>query len=278
VVLLETSPLLSYLFFSHVVSAKATSDSPVSDHSEELTALKLRSEKLESELATAQAALTEAHDLVESLREEVQQMRADMVEGRSREAAVLEGREKEKEDLRKEAQTYKSEGDALRKTMADQQLDVNRTKQRYIADNAALQTRFDELQQRFDELSKRQEVVVTPMIVALEENAVNGAWQSPEQPSTPTWGSQHVPQTLTLMESPTIHRPGSPEVPPLDPPTPQFTPMSRNIQVPDQSPSPVRLSRSQKFKAKRAAKKQAQENQGEPGVHSGRVDVLVEAP
>jgi hypothetical protein len=107
VVLLETSPLLSYLFFNHVISAKATSDSPVSDHGEELTALKLRSEKLESELAAAQTALAEAHDLVESLREEVQQLRADMVEDRSREAAVLEGREKEKEDLRKEAQAYK---------------------------------------------------------------------------------------------------------------------------------------------------------------------------
>ena len=164
-VLLETSPLLSYLFFSHVISAKATSDSPVSDHSEELTALKLRSEKLESELATTQAALTEAHDLVESLREEVQQLRADMVEDRSREAAALEQREKEKEDLRKEAQTYKvgesrnitvcqkpdfdtlqSEGDALRQAMTNQQVDATRTKQRYIADNAALQTRLDELQ------------------------------------------------------------------------------------------------------------------------------------
>lgn len=112
--LLETSPLLSYLFFSHVTSTKATSDSPVSDHSEELTALKLRSEKLESELATAQAGLTEAHDLVESLREEVQQLRADMVEDRSREAAVLEEREKEKEDLRKEAQAYKVWGPEIR--------------------------------------------------------------------------------------------------------------------------------------------------------------------
>ena len=163
--LLETSPLLSYLFFSHVISAKATSDSSVPDHSEELTALKLRSEKLESELATAQTALMEAHDLVESLREEVQQLRADMVEDRSREAAALEEREKEKEDLRKEAQTYKvevfrnfavcrepdldtlqSEGDALRQAMTNQQIDATRTKQRYIADNAELQTRLDGLQ------------------------------------------------------------------------------------------------------------------------------------
>lgn len=107
VALLETSPLLSYLFFSHIISAKPAPDSPVSDHSEELSALKLRSEKLESELVVAQAALTEAHDLVENLREEVQQLRADMVEDRSREAAALEEKEKEKESLRKEAQAYK---------------------------------------------------------------------------------------------------------------------------------------------------------------------------
>ena len=121
VALLETSPLLSYLFFTYVVSTKATPDSPVSDHSEELSALKLRSEKLESELAAAQMALTESHDLVETLREDVQQLRADALEDRSREAAILEEKEKEKEkekgkekekekereDLRREAQTYK---------------------------------------------------------------------------------------------------------------------------------------------------------------------------
>jgi chromosome segregation ATPase len=167
VALLETSPLLSYLFFTYVISAKETPDSPVSDHSEELSALKLRSEKLESELAAAQAALTEAHDLVETLREEVQQLRADTIEDRSREAAVLEENEKEKEDLRKEARTYKvrkdqgtcpsvsrrsdfdllqSEVDALRRTMANQQLETTRTNQQRIADNAALQTRFNELQ------------------------------------------------------------------------------------------------------------------------------------
>ena len=107
VALLETSPLLSYLFFTYVISAKETSDPSISDHSEELSALKLRSEKLESELAAAQAALTEAHDLVETLREEVQQLRIDTLEDRSRDAAVLKEREKEKENLRKEAQTYK---------------------------------------------------------------------------------------------------------------------------------------------------------------------------
>ena len=106
VALLETSPLLSYLFFSHVISAKATPDSPVSDHSEELSALKLQSEKLESELATTQMALTEAHDTVESLREEVRQLKADVVEVRSREAAALEEKEREKEDLRKQAQAH----------------------------------------------------------------------------------------------------------------------------------------------------------------------------
>jgi hypothetical protein len=121
---------------------------------------------------------------------------------------------------------------------------------------------------------------VTPVIVALEveENAVDGGWESPEQPSTPTWGPQHVPQTLTLMGSPTIYRPGSPEVPPLDLPTPQVTPVSRDVHASDQSPSLARLSRSQKFKAKRAAKKRGQENQGEPGGRSGRAEVIVEAP
>jgi len=111
VALLETSPLLTYLFFTYVVSAKATPDSPVSDHSEELSALKLRSEKLESELAAAQTALTESHDLVETLREDVQQHRADTLEDRSREAAVLKEKENEKEDLHREAQTYKVRGD-----------------------------------------------------------------------------------------------------------------------------------------------------------------------
>jgi len=107
VALLETSPLLSYLFYSCVISAKTPPDSPLSDHSEELSALKLQSEKLESELAATQAALAEAHNMVESLREEVLQLKADLVEDRSREAAVLEEKEREKEDLRKEAQTYK---------------------------------------------------------------------------------------------------------------------------------------------------------------------------
>lgn len=105
--LLEASPLLSYLFFTYAISAKAPPDSPVSDHSEELSALKMRSEKLESELAAAQVALTEAHNTVESLREEVQQIKADMLEDRSKQAAVLEKKEGEKKDLYREAQKYK---------------------------------------------------------------------------------------------------------------------------------------------------------------------------
>lgn len=109
ITLLEASPLLSYLFFTHVISAKAApADSPASDQSEELSALRMRSEKLESELAAARVALTEAHDMMESLREEVQQVKADMVEDRSRQASVLEVKEAEKGDLRREAQKYKA--------------------------------------------------------------------------------------------------------------------------------------------------------------------------
>ena len=107
VALLEASPLLSYLFLTHVVSAKMPPDSPVSDHSEELSALKLRSEKLESELTATQVALTAAHNMVESLHEEVLQVKADMAEIRSKHTAVLEEKEGEKEDLLREAQKYK---------------------------------------------------------------------------------------------------------------------------------------------------------------------------
>ena len=107
VALLEASPLLSYLFFTHVISARAAPAFPVSDQSEELSILKMRSEKLESELAAAQVALTEAHDTVESLRKEVQQVKADVTEDRSRQAAVLEEKEGEKEELRREVQKYK---------------------------------------------------------------------------------------------------------------------------------------------------------------------------
>jgi hypothetical protein len=42
VALLETSPLLSYLFLSYITSDETTPDSSVSDHGEELSALKLR--------------------------------------------------------------------------------------------------------------------------------------------------------------------------------------------------------------------------------------------
>lgn len=108
IALLETSPLLSYLFFTHAISAKATPDSPVSDQSEELSALKQQSEKFESELAAAQVALAEAHTIVESLREEVQQLKADMLEERSRHAVVFEEKGAENEDLRREIRKHKA--------------------------------------------------------------------------------------------------------------------------------------------------------------------------
>lgn len=107
VALLEASPLLSYLFFTYAISAKATPDPPVSDRSEELSSLKMRSEKLESELAAARVALTDAQNMVESLHDEVHQVKADMIEARSRQAAVLEEKEGEREALRREAQKHK---------------------------------------------------------------------------------------------------------------------------------------------------------------------------
>lgn len=57
-------------------------------------------------------------------------------------------------------------------------------------------------------------------------------------------------------------RPDSPEVALPDPPTHQVPPMSSEVQTPDRYPSPARLTRAQKFKAKRAAKKRSQEEQG----------------
>jgi len=133
--------------------------------------------------------------------------------------------------------------------------------------------------QRFaDELSRRQEVVTTPLVVALEESGPDGAWQSPERPSTPMIHSHHVPQTLTLAESPRMQGAGSPEVALPSPLTRQIPTTPGNAQTHDQSSVPVRLSRSQKFKAKRAAKKQPQEAQEEPGAYSARVDVTAGLP
>jgi len=276
VALLETSPLLSYLFLTYVIQPKATPDPPITDHSEELSALKLRSEKVESELATAQAALTEAHDVVESLRGEVQQLKSDLMEDRSRGATILEEKEREKERLRKDAQTYKSQGDGLQKTIANQQLDMARVRQHHIADKAALQTRLDELQRRFDELSRRQEEVATPADIPLEETASGRTSESPERSSTPIVQSQHVPQPPTLPD-PAMQPISSPEVTPSNLTTHQAPVAPSDAQMSDPSSSPVRLSRSQKFKARRVAKKQAQEARGDVVARPPRTEVLVEA-
>jgi len=276
VALLETSPLLSYLFLSYVIPAKATPDSSISDHNEELSALRLRSEKLESELAEAQAASTEAQNTVASFREEVQQLRSDLVEARSREAAVLEEKEREKEHLRKDAQMHKSEGDALQKTILNQQLEMARMRQQHTADKNALETRIDELQRRFDELSRRQEEVTTPIPAdvsvehwKLEEITSGRTSKSPEKPPTPTIRPQHVPQPLRPLEPQVVQSAGSPEMTPHN---------HSNHQIPDQSSSPVRLSKSQKFKAKRIAKKQVQEAREEVAVRTAHTEVIVEAP
>lgn len=75
-----------------------------------------------------------------------------------------------------------------------------------------------------------------------------------------------------------VERPGTPEVAPPDPPTRQAPPMLSDAQMSDQSSSPVRLSRAQKFKAKRIAKKQAREAQEESGAYLARAEVTTGAP
>ena len=120
-------------------------------------------------------------------------------------------------------------------------------------------------------------MVATPKVVALEESTTDEMFQSPEQPSTPVWRSQHVSRTPTPVELPTVLWPGALEVAPPDPPTRQVPPILNDPQISDQSPSPVRLSKSQKFKAKRVAKKQAREAQ-ESGVRLARAEITIGAP
>lgn len=74
-----------------------------------------------------------------------------------------------------------------------------------------------------------------------------------------------------------MQRSGSPEVALPDPPTRQAPSTPGDAQMSDQSLSPARLSRSQKFKAKRAAKKRAHDTQEEAGAHSTRTEVTAEA-
>ena len=132
-------------------------------------------------------------------------------------------------------------------------------------------------QRRFDELSIRQEAVATPMVIALEESATDEMLQSPERPSTPARWSQPTPRTLIPLEPPMMQRSGSPEAALPDPPTRQAPSTPGDAQMSDQSLSPARLSRSQKFKAKRAAKKRAQDTQEEAGAYSTRTEVTAEA-
>ena len=53
--------------------------------------------------------------------------------------------------------------------------------------------------------------------------------------------------------------------------------MPSDVQMSDQPSSPVRLSKAQKFKAKRIAKKQAREAQEKSEAHLARVEVTMEA-
>jgi hypothetical protein len=86
-----------------------------------------------------------------------------------------------------------------------------------------------------------------------------------------------VPQTLTLVESPAGQRPGTPEVAPPGPSTRQVPPTPSDAQMSDQSSSSIRLSRSQKFRAKKAAKKQAMEAQEQSEAHLVHVDATAGA-
>ena len=129
------------------------------------------------------------------------------------------------------------------------------------------------LQRGFDELSRRQEEVTTPADILsegwkLEEVASSGRSQSPEKSSTPAMPPQHVPQPLRPLEPQAVQWGGSPEMTPHNPST---------HQVSDPSSSPVRPSRAQKFKAKRAAKKQAQGAREEMTGHTTHAEVIVEA-
>ena len=113
-------------------------------------------------------------------------------------------------------------------------------------------------------------MVATPIAVALEESATDRMSPSPEQLPTPMWRSQ--PRTLIPVESQTVQRPGTPKVAPPDPLARQVPPMPSDVQMSDQPSSPVRLSKAQKFKAKRIAKKQAREAQEKSEADLARVD------
>lgn len=98
------------------------------------------------------------------------------------------------------------------------------------------------------------------MISAFEDSTSAGTPQSPEQPSTPLRRSQHVPHQLALVGPPTVQQAASPDTALSEPSTSQVhaLPSGDDAQSPDPSPT-VRLSKAQKFKAKRAAKKRAQQ-------------------
>ena len=121
-------------------------------------------------------------------------------------------------------------------------------------------------QRRFDELSRRQqEAAATPTVTTSEESETGGMSQSHGQPSAPTRRSQHVPQPLTMMEPPTVQWTDSSEATPPDPPAREVPTTPGDAQIPDLSSPPVRLSRSQKYKARKAAKRRAQEALEEVG-------------
>jgi len=76
-----------------------------------------------------------------------------------------------------------------------------------------------------------------------------------------------------MTEPPTVQWADNPEATPPDPWTRQVPTTPSDAQIPVPSSPPVRLSRSQKFKAKRAAKKRAQEALDDVGAHTTHTEV-----
>ena len=117
---------------------------------------------------------------------------------------------------------------------------------------------------------------MTQMASASGDSAAGGTPQNSERPPNPL--REHDPRPLKLLETlaPIVQEAGSPEVLTVAPSTPQVPTLPDGVQTPELSPSsPIRLSKAQKFKAKRAAKKRAQQEAREE--MTTRPEVTIEA-